>query len=349
MNRRAFLLGSAVAALGCGRKVGQPIGTTGDVRVLDANAARKNHLDLLQRFAVKPDAVRTTPKAPADVLKVAPELKGLVKVSVRLNPRFGPEPAEDQSKLGGQFWNPASEKWPTATNGSPFAPILQLRAEDAPPNWAFLPEKDLFQLFWHPSGPRPDQPAVRWLKRSEAKVLGANPPLDEAAILDFVPVPCRLFPERIMEFPNLDALPKGVRERIDAWKPEPLELKPEWGPPDEAVAFTRSPSGPSYFSHLLSTADGTKVGGYPYWVGIPKPPSCDRCRWGMDFLLTIAAEEWTPLNWPRWMPFEEREGREATRQNEYGYRRAAGFDFGEQPKVHVWMCRRCEGWPVKLV
>src|SRR5262245_58839441 len=144
MNRRQFFtVTSCLAAAGCGR--------SGAGRV-DLDSARKNrgrHLALLESCRVRAGAVRTTPPPAVDVPTVVPELKSLSKVAVRLHPRYGDEPRPDESKVGGRFLWPVDEPWPTSDDVL-LVTVLQLRAEDAPPNCTFRPGTDLLQLLWCP-------------------------------------------------------------------------------------------------------------------------------------------------------------------------------------------------------
>jgi hypothetical protein len=69
----------------------------------------------------------------------------------------------------------------------------------------------------------------------------------------------------------------------------------------------------------------------------------------MDYLLTVSSAEWDGASWPRWMPLEERGVRDGTARAEEGYCRAAGLKFGDLLSVHLFACRRCDGWPVRVV
>jgi hypothetical protein len=181
VNRRQFLLTapSTVALAGCGGR-GGPAGPPGPVvtaadaaRIAAERQARDEWLAALPTFRVPPTAVRTTPKPPADVLAAVPELKGLVKITTRLHPRFSDEPGPDETKLGGRFaWPAATRGRPAPDHHVPYTAVLQLRADDAPPQWPFPPGMDLFQLLWCPRDHADSKgwvrPAVRWRKRSEA-------------------------------------------------------------------------------------------------------------------------------------------------------------------------------------
>jgi hypothetical protein len=121
-----------------------------------------------------------------------------------------------------------------------------------------------------------------------------------------------------------------LRDKLATWAAPPHPHRPNAKAAD-------------YYADLLSAAAGTKVGGYPRVQEGTKVPACGTCQWGMDFLLSVAAAEWGAHDRSRWMPVEEREAADAE-----GYRRAAGLNFGERGAVNVFVCRRCEDWPVAV-
>lgn len=330
MKRRDFLAAAAAVTAGCGRPgvTSGPSRADAD-RIAGDRERRERHLRELERFRVPPNAARTTAPPPENVLAVVPELKGLVKIAVRLHPRFSDEPAPDRSKLGGRFWWPAAAPWPVCDEHRiPLVTALQLVADDAPPNWPFPDGADLFQLLWCPRNHGRDRvkPHVEWRRRATVSEPLAGMPAIDAAFLDYVPVPCRLFPERVAECPNVESLPASVRAKVEA----------KWGDTER-------------YDRLLSAANGTKVGGYPRWQHDPEPVTCPACKWGMDYLLTVGSEEWDGRDWPRWMPLEERGVRDGTARGEAGFCRAHGLSFENLAPVHLFACRRCGGWPVKLV
>lgn len=308
MNRRRFLATLPLALAGCSRSTPPPPVVVSD--------EREKLLALLANCRVPARATRTTPKPIVDVVERFPELKPLAKVTVRLHPRYGDEPAADESKLGGQFLWPEGEDWPTCPElQAPMAPVLQLRPEDAGPKFPFHPATDLFQLLWSPRPTKAGPPhAVGvWRKRAGGNGRSAVP---MAAVSGFVPVPCRLFPESILELPPTVLMPQQMRGRIEAWTP--------------AVEFNA----------LLAAAPGTKAGGWPH--GAATEPKCLTCVRLMDYLLTIDSAEWTAATMLRWKPTEDRD--------EDGFRRAAGFHFGKpDAAVQVYVCRRCEKWPLRAV
>jgi hypothetical protein len=304
MNRRHFLGTIPLAVAGCSRPAAPPV---------PHRNARDAHLAMLAGYRVPATATRTTPKAPVDVVERFPELKPLVRVAVRLHPRFGDEPGVGESKLGGRFVWTTGEAWPQCPeHHAPMVAVLQLRAEDAPPQFPMRPKADLFQLFWSPRRTKAGPPYVAGVWRTSTG--GDMQEIStEAADPALVPVPCRVFPERVAELPPPALMPKQMRDKVEAWTP------------------------PVPFATHLSAARGTKVGG---WPRVPDAPKCLTCVHPMDYLLTVDSCEWTAADVVRWKPTEDRD--------EDGFRRAAGLDFGKpDAAVQVYVCRRCEKWPLR--
>lgn len=308
MNRRRFLATLPLTLAGCGRTPPPPPAVVSD--------DREKHLAMLANCQVPSTAARTTPRPSVDVVERFPELKPLAKPAIRLHPRFGDEPAADESKIGGQFLWPAGEAWPACPElQTPMAAVLQLRADDAGSKFPFRPATDLFQLFWSPRATKAGPPHAVGVWRTRAAVNGPLTAQDQPAS-GFVPVPCRVFPERVLEFPPTALMPAQMRAAVEAWKP------------------------PAEFNAALAAAPGTKAGGWPYAAAAE--PKCLTCVRLMDYLLTVDAAEWTAATAARWKPAEDRD--------EDGFRRAAGFDFGRpDAAVQVFVCRRCEKWPLRAV
>jgi hypothetical protein len=308
MNRRTFLATIPLVVAGC-RPQAAPV---------PDRTARDAHLAMLEGYRLPATATRTTPKAAVDVVERFPELKPLVRVAVRLHPRFGDEPGVGESKLGGAFLWPLADEWPQCPEFHiPMTPVLQLRAEDAPPQFPMKPKAELFQLFWTPRATKAGPPHVAgvWRGRDATGPILYHGTPHVSADWGFVPVPCRLFPERVAELPPPALMPKQMRDKVDAWTP------------------------PVPFATHLAAARGTKLGG---WPRVPDAPKCLTCVHPMDYLLTVDSCEWTAAGAARWKPAEDRDAD--------GFRRAAGLDFGKpDTAVQVYVCRRCEKWPLRAV
>jgi hypothetical protein len=171
----------------------------------------------------------------------------------------------------------------------PLVAVLQLYARDVP-DLPFPDHTDLFQLLWCPNwhaapwcGPHP---VTVWRTAAQVGQRLAAPPaprfdgLDrDLAPDDYVPRPCVVHPEPVIECPHPDDLPDQLAERVKRW--------------DEG-------GGGRYWAEL-STTPGTKVGGHPGWIQDPQWPVCG-CGRRMDHLLTIASGEFGSLGrWTRLM------------------------------------------------
>ncbi|GAA3884561.1 hypothetical protein GCM10022243_56690 [Saccharothrix violaceirubra] len=238
----------------------------------------------------------TTPDKPVDVAALFPELAGLTRTAVRLYPRRG-ETTAQESSLGGPLLWPANEPWPVCGDddhmadagvpvpvvAAPLVSVAQFYSRDVP-ELPFPEGTDVCQVLWCPRGHEPYYtPRFRVLWRdsaSVAEVAVAPEPDREHSDVDFLPNPCRIAPERVVEYPQLRELPSdGLRERIVAW-----EREQKWD-----------------YSEHLSAAPGTKVGGWMEWIQDPFRPDCARGH-RMTPLLTVSDSEIS--GWETWMPME---------------------------------------------
>ncbi|GFE70632.1 DUF1963 domain-containing protein [Chroococcus sp. FPU101] len=274
--------------------------------------------------------MRHTPFPPIDLTAILPAYAPLARKTVRLHPRSG-VCGLDESKLGGMFLMPKDEPWPyDAESGFPLIPVLQLRIEDVP-EIGFPEGKDLFQLFW--SFNEILVCKVFWRNRSE--IIEPLVKLPEDVLIEMeenaacYPTPCILHPERVIEYPHIfdiaDYYPK-LDEALESSK----ALK-------KAIASIPDldydePS--DVYQDLLSTADGTKVGGYPNWVQDPEAPE------DMEYLLTIASCECDEATCLRWLPKEDRDNWDESVTN------AANLMLGDMGNVNVFINRQHEDYPV---
>jgi hypothetical protein len=290
-HRREWLtMAASVFVVGCNRK--RPAMNASQVR-------RAEHVTSLTR--VDAMAKFTTSKPPVDLTARFPEFKALAKITHRLHPRYGDEPGPHESKLGGQFLWPIDEPWPAGMH-----PVLQVRLDDAPPQCPFMPGTDLLQLLWT-ADEKLLRAVVAWRKSESVTGTLHAISLNEQSNFDRIPVPCRLHPERVVEWPSLGVLPAHGRDTL------------------RTIAE---------YETQLSAAPGTKIGGYGFQLTATEIPACTTCRRGMDFLLTVSPHEWTH---PRWRPAEETDDR---------HRRDIGLSFDEARGCHVFVCRRCPLWPI---
>lgn len=323
MNRRHFLAAAALAPfVGCRRRTSpaeQRVTAADRERIAAESIQREAQREFQRKYQLPADAVRTTNAPPRDLSKEFPELKPRTRAAVRLHPRSGEEPGPSESKLGGQFVWPATEAWPICERFKiPLTPVLQLRLAEAPPGFPFFKDNDLLQLLWsardHDGGG--PLPKIVWRKAYTVTGELLAAPTSEWAFPLFAPLEARFHPEVVIELPHLATFPEGhLKRKLEAGNRQQYR--------DE-----------------LSTAPGTKIGGYPRWNTEPRPPSCETCHWAMDYLLTVSNRDWEPGS--RWIPKEE--SAEAANS---GMATATGLNLPEPGWMNIFVCRRCPDWPVQ--
>lgn len=164
-------------------------------------------------------------------------------------------------------------------------PIAQLFCRDVP-DLVAPPGMDLLQVLWCPFDHDDDLscplPVLRWRRASDVvDVLGSRPEPEVMEYGTYLPAPCVLHPEQVVEYPYAALLPDDLRRRLRAWE---------------------DASGHRYH-YELSIADGWKIGGYASWsLTDPYPMVCD-CGTDMEVLLTIASGEWDGFG--GWRPVED--------------------------------------------
>ncbi len=289
----------------------------------------------------------TTPAPPVDLARALPQLKKYARTTVRLHPRRGEAPM-DASKIGGTFLWPAGEPWPRCEeHDSPFVTVLQLRKEDVP-ELRFRRGTDLFQVLWCPTSHEVGYcpaPRVFWRKRAAVKTpVASHPELQglEEDEEDLVPRPCLLYPERVVEYPD----PSEGVEEIEAAVQKSADLHSALEVAKACrVGNWRHPRDVSHLYQVwLTTADGTKVGGYPKWAQNPEYPTCS-CGKPMEHLVSFASWEFDGVTWGRWLPIEDRESLTADYLERESVKLAAGWLFGCEGNMYLFVCRHCEEWP----
>jgi hypothetical protein len=208
--------------------------------------------------------------------------------------------------------------------------VLQLYARDVP-ELPFPDHTDLFQLLWCPNhhaapwwGPHP---ITVWRRAAEVTQPLSAPPAPrfdkEWDATDYVPLPCVVHPERVVEYPDRDDLPAGLAARIRQWDQR----------------------HDGRYSAALSTAPGTKVGGHPSWIQSPQWPRC-RCGRGMQHLLTIASGEFDALG--RWLPVEDRSDPTSTAPQPYAGPDPwpPGIMLGDVGSLYLFTCTVCAERPL---
>jgi hypothetical protein len=298
-----------------------------------------------------------TPPPHVDLAREIPEFAALARTTVRLHPRRG-EGAIGESKIGGAISWPSSEEWPICTeHDCPFVAVLQLRAADVP-ELGFPQGTDLFQLLWCPNDHENARPLyapsakIYWRRNSGIRSYLAAPssPTASAAQSDYIPRPCILHPERVIEFPDIYDLAEDRADLVEKLKKsKAVSDVPESYP----CEFDESDAEgcEDIYQSSLSVADGLKVGGYPYWIQYPEWPQCE-CGHRMDYLLTVASAEFDGGTWFRWLAREDRaNGKfwDADFETRRAVQSAAGLMLGDMGNINYFICRRCQPWPIEGV
>ncbi|SFB87773.1 DUF1963 domain-containing protein [Streptomyces aidingensis] len=284
--------------------------------------------------------VRHTPPRPVPIEELCPELAPFRREAVRLHPRSGSPTCRDSSVGGPLLW-PEEEPWPICPGRQgdvsyagheepvPYIPIAQVYRSDAP--WTPFPEgRDLLQVLWCPYDHGEfcyPLPMVRWRSAAPVARVASAPPPPAGASEDYVPDPCILHPEPVVEYPSSD-LPDEVADRIRD-RLDRLETETGW-----------------MYHYHLADAPGIKLGGYPGWTQEPCWPGCPSCGKRMEHLITVSSWECDGESWRTWLPTEDRvieNGRETRRQ---GVINAAGLMLGDAGGVYIFECPRCPDRPL---
>jgi hypothetical protein len=309
----------------------------------DPIQAKLDALREAQWIPVKPGSKAVTPPPWVDVLQVLPELASQARTAVRLHPRHNPDLPADASKIGGMFLWPADEPWPVCSeHREPYVTAMQLRAEEFP-EMQFRPGTDLFQWLWCAN---PDhgwvQSAVYWRRRASiAKALEIMPKPRRANIT-FVPAPCVLLPERVIEYPPPQLLSPSQIQRLEAWSVAPL-LAPQ------ARARLDLSSIEGFYQGELATCPGTKIGGYPYYYQSPSPRPQSPSGKPTEFLVTISAYEFGVREQLRWEPQEDPQYIAASKGRVPGmwvYQRISACQLFGEGQQRLWIDRSMPDWPV---
>jgi hypothetical protein len=200
-------------------------------------------------------------------------------------------------------------------------PIAQLRVAEVP-DLVAPPGADLLQVLWCPNDHDLDGatagPAVevRWRRAGDVPAVLDRPPapatVGEAA---YLPRPCVLHPEQVVEYPWWQDLPLQLGYQVHAWDRE---------------------HGGRYHREL-ATAPGWKVGGWPSWpTSDPVPMYCPLCGAALRLLLQLDSGEWGAPR--RWRPLEDGDdGAEPT-----------GVVVGRTGLYRLFHCFFCPDAPIRV-
>jgi hypothetical protein len=276
-----------------------------------------------------------TPPLDIDWARHAPDLT--TATTVRLHPRAG-ESAPTASKMGGPIAWPRAETWPRCEeHDAPLVPVLQLaRADVSELPWPT--DADLFQLLWCPRDHEDHGYAPRssaWWRRAGDGPWADGPPPGDDANEDYVPKPCVLAPERVIERPSAFEL-GGTRVGAIETAVRAAHAS--------ALAALGIPEETALYQYHLSVAPGTKALGHVRWIQDPDVPRC-ACGAAMQHLVTIDSAEFDGA-WHRWMSLDERHVWTGDYKQRKAIQMAAGLMLGDMGAIFVFTCTTCPSRPI---
>ncbi len=295
----------------------------------------------------------TTPPPRIDVLTILRSTAERARWTIRLHPRRAQGLPADANKIGGSILWPKDEPWPECESVTapdwwsgewpvpadariPLVPAIQLHAAECS-DIQFFPGTDLLQVLWCPM-PHSEpifvaKPYVYWRLAADLVQARNSTPKSEFGDLDYSAMECRVYPERVQEFPDVMTLDSELQIRLDKWNISPI--------PDEQLE-----NGLTLYRQELSTASGTKIGGYPQWIQDPEVPTCPNGH-PMSFLLTFSDTEYDASTERRWRPVEDCQSvNEAGDEDEI---RCAAFPSLGGGSQFIFVCRQCPDWPTANV
>ncbi|GAA2915975.1 hypothetical protein Acy02nite_91970 [Actinoplanes cyaneus] len=166
----------------------------------------------------------------------------------------------------------------------PMIPVAQLYRRDVP-DFAGPDDTDLFQMLWCPlNHADEDAPKLRLLWRRAADVREAltNAPQPLAVEENYLPNPCVVHPEQVVDHRDREVLPAPLQARLADWE--------------------KDTDGPGYSA--WSVVPGWKMGGFPSWrMSGPGTADCPTCHTEMTLLFTVGFGEWDRDG--HWRPVED--------------------------------------------
>jgi hypothetical protein len=230
---------------------------------------------------------------------------------------------------GGRVWAVVTAVRPEPVP-NPVVAVAQLRAADIP-DLRCPDDADLLQVLWCPC----DHPDVHgplvslhWRRADAVGEVAADPPVPNRVERgdEYLPRPCVLDPEQVVEYPWWEDLPAELQQRVQAW-----EADNDWA-----------------YQVLLSTAPGWKVGGWASW-GVTDLVrfGCPDCGGRMELLMVADSDEWNGFDNPRWRPVEERDLRWGTREGRAAYE-PTGVNVGRSGALRIFTCPDCPDVPPQV-
>ncbi|WP_033333089.1 MULTISPECIES: DUF1963 domain-containing protein [Streptomyces] len=218
---------------------------------------------------------------PAELVAAVPGLAPYLRPATLLRP-YAATPAPQASRIGGPALWPADQPWPHCTAGHPeeehtaaagtaVIVLAHLRAEDAP-HLPWPDGADRLQVLWCPNDHDDIQgeryyygPAVELHWQRAADLAPATPPPPRHSDEYYLPTPCALRPEQVLDLPDRDELPGELHAATEEFTTR------------QGIEYERD----------HGRADGWKLGGWPSWHSTDLIPIDCGCGARMVHLLTV--------------------------------------------------------------
>jgi hypothetical protein len=190
-----------------------------------------------------------------------------------------------ESKFGGRPWLREGDSWPTCGScGQPLALFLQLDLAKLPLGHGIQGE-GLLQFFHCLGTQGKDECWETYEAYSEAELVRLYDSTGSGKLAAAIQGVETTPPKRILSWRPIDDYP-GEDSPAEA----PLRLTDEQRRHLEELRESQPEAIPK-------TADGDKLGGYPFWVQSPELPSCPRCKKQMRYVFQIDSEDQIPYMW----------------------------------------------------
>lgn len=281
----------------------------------------------------RPPSSLTLPVEDVNIENLFPELARHKRTAVALHPYRDLDVSADSSHFGGLMLGNEPDGWPRCQfHNSNHIGVVQLLKQDYP-DLPFPDGRDVFQLTWCPidHGVGLPEVRVRWRTRENLPPTRAANPAHRWPEYDYVPQPCRLYADKITEYPSWDdeGMDEDMRQRIARSTTLLDDMK--------RTGATTDDDALEYFFEWFGPYHGTKLFGHPAWIQAPETPTCNSCGERTQLLLSIQSYE-------PWRHDKRHRQPSGLRHGTPGGTTA--LMIGDAGCAYVFNCRTCPDLPI---